>query len=117
MSRLNHEVLETLKETLGDDDFFEVMNTFVRQFESQLQEIMRHAERCELSDCARILHSLKGGAGNIGAVALAEIANSFEQRARTGDVSMLPAMTETLSNTILDSIDEMRTFGYLGALN
>lgn len=115
MSRLNHEVLETLRETLGDDDFFEVTNTFVRQFEVQLQEIRRYAEQCELSDCACILHSLKGGAGNIGAEALAEIASRFEQHVRAGDDSTIQAMTETLADTTRETIDEMRTFGYLGA--
>ena len=82
MSHLNHDVLDTLRETLGDSEFFEIVDTFVQQFERQLQAFIEHAERRESSDCARILHSLKGGAGNIGAQDLAEIANRFEQQVR-----------------------------------
>lgn len=116
MSHLNHEVLDTLREALGDSDFFEVTNTFVQQFERQLQALIQHAERRELSDCAGILHSLKGGAGNIGAQALAETANAFEQQAREEDCCILGTMIEALSNTTRATIDELRNSGYLGGI-
>lgn len=114
VSHLNHDVLDTLRETLGDSDFFEVVNTFVQQFERQLQALIQHAERHELSDCAHILHSLKGGAGNIGAQSLAEIASTFEQPVRNGDDSIIETMVEALSNTICDTIDELQRSGYRG---
>lgn len=114
MSHLNHDVLDTLREALGESDFFEVTNTFVQQFERQLQALIQHAECRELPECAYILHSLKGGAGNIGAQTLAEIANTFEQQAREGDACMLYAMVEALSNTTRATIEELRNSGYLG---
>jgi histidine phosphotransfer protein HptB len=116
VSHLNHEVLDTLHEALGDSDFFEVTNTFVQQFERQLQALIQHAERHELSDCAGILHSLKGGAGNIGAQALAETANAFEQQAREEDCCIFDTMIEALSNTTRATIDELRNSGYLGGI-
>ena len=114
MSHLNHDVLDTLRETLGDSELFEIVDTFVQQFERQLQAFIEHAERRESSDCARILHSLKGGAGNIGAQDLAEIANRFEQQVRQGNAQELPAMIEALSNTTRSTIDELKDSGYLG---
>jgi histidine phosphotransfer protein HptB len=116
MSHLNHDVLETLHEALGDHDFFEVTNTFVQQFERQLQTFIQHASRGESSDCAGILHSLKGGAGNIGAEALAEIASTFERQAREGEGRILHSMIEALSNTTRATIDELRNSGYLGGI-
>ena len=114
MSHLNHDVLDTLRETLGESDFFEVTNTFAQQFERQLQALRQHAECRELPECARILHSLKGSAGNIGAQTLAEITQTFEQQIRGGDIS-LESMIEVLSSTINTTIDELRDSGYLGA--
>jgi histidine phosphotransfer protein HptB len=113
VSHLNHDVLDTLREALGESDFFEVVNTFVQQFEHQLQALEQRAECGELPECAHILHSLKGGAGNIGAQTLAERAHGFEQQVRAGEVS-LQAMIETLSNTTSATITELRDSGYLG---
>ncbi|MCK7575960.1 MAG: Hpt domain-containing protein [Chromatiales bacterium] len=114
MSHLNHDVLDTLREALGESDFFEVTNTFAQQFEHQLQAFIQHAQCRELPECARLLHSLKGSAGNIGAQTLAEIAHTFEQQLRQENVS-LERMIEALSNTTNASIDELRDSGYLGA--
>lgn len=113
MSHLNHDVLDTLREALGESDFFEVVNTFVQQFEHQLQALEQRAECGELPECAHILHSLKGSAGNIGAQTLAERAHGFEQQVHAGEVS-LQAMIETLSNTTSATITELRDSGYLG---
>jgi len=113
VSHLNHDVLETLREALGESDFFEVTNTFVQQFEHQLQALKKCAECGELTECARILHSLKGGAGNIGAETLAESAERFEQQTRAGEVS-LQAMIEALSSTTSATIAELQDSGYLG---
>lgn len=115
MDHLNHDVLDALRETLGDSDFFEVLNTFTQQFQQQLQALIQHAGRQELSECARILHSLKGGAGNIGADKLAEIANALEQQLREGDLRELPDRLDALANTTWETIDQLRASGYLSA--
>jgi HPt (histidine-containing phosphotransfer) domain-containing protein len=115
MSHLNHDVLSTLREALGDEDFFEIIHTFAEQFERQLQAFRQHAARGESSECARILHSLKGGAGNIGAQSLAEVAEQFEALMRQGDVGIDPVIIEALSNTTRDTLDELRNAGYLAA--
>ena len=115
MNYLNHDVLDTLLEALGEADFFEINHTFVQQFERQLQACRQQAARGDSSECARILHSLKGGAGNIGAQTLAELAETCERQLRSGEAVLSEAMLDALSNTTHETIDELRRSGYLGA--
>ena len=115
MNYLNRDVLDGLLEALGEANFFEINHTFVQQFERQLQACRQQAARGDSSECARILHSLKGGAGNIGAETLAALAETLERQVRSGESALTDAMLEALSNTTRETIEELRRSGYLGA--
>jgi HPt (histidine-containing phosphotransfer) domain-containing protein len=115
MTYLDTEVLNELLEILGEEDLRTITDSFVDQLGHQLADLSRYGADADLTETARIAHSLKGGAGNLGANALSEIAASLERHARDGDLAMASADLTTLPEIARHTVDELMERGYMRA--
>jgi len=77
------EMLASLQEPAEPDLVIELVTLFVRDTSERLRELS--ARPLEAGHVARAAHSVKGSAGNLGAVALQELASQLEQAGRRGD--------------------------------
>ncbi len=115
MTYLDTEVLDELLEILGEEDLRAISGSFVDQLGHQLTELQEHLARSELTGIARVAHSLKGGAGNLGAIALSEMAATLERHARDGDSAMASSIVTSLPEIASQTVAELRERGYMGS--
>jgi HPt (histidine-containing phosphotransfer) domain-containing protein len=113
MSYLDNDVLDELLQLLGIDDLRLIATGFVDQLEVQLREIGDALARSDLIRGAGVAHTLKGGAGNLGAATLAHVAADLERHARDGDSGPLDSLMARLKETADRTAAELRGRGYL----
>ena len=80
--------LETLRRLAPDDEgefFTRVIDIFAQQLQTMPAEIRRARERADGETVARMAHTLKGSAGNLGASPLVELCLRIEESARNAD--------------------------------
>ena len=75
---VDRDVLDTLRDVM-EENYPDLLDTFLMDSESRLQELKETADAEKLSEVA---HSLKGSASNMGAVRLAELCQALESDAR-----------------------------------
>lgn len=112
MSCLDREILDELRDLLGVDELHEITGTFIDQLGVQLQQLDRFAAESDLEEVARVAHSLKGGAGNLGASQLSAAAAAMERHARAGDAASFASGLTTLSALARQTVDELKAQGY-----
>ncbi|MBV5308235.1 Hpt domain-containing protein [Chromatium okenii] len=113
MTYFDNEVLDELVEILGEEDLCAITASFVDQLGNQLAELTAHSANAELTEISRIAHSLKGGAGNLGAVALSDVAAAVERHSRAGDSGLTATAMAKLPEVVQQTIAELRQRGYL----
>ena len=77
------EMLASLQEPAEPDLVVELVTLFLRDTPERLRELS--GRPLEAGHAARVAHSVKGSAGNLGAFALQELASQLEQAGRRGD--------------------------------
>ncbi len=77
------EMLASLQEPAEPDLVVELVTLFLRDTPERLRELS--GRPLEAGHAARVAHSVKGSAGNLGAYALQELASQLEQAGRRGD--------------------------------
>ncbi|AFL72703.1 Hpt domain-containing protein [Thiocystis violascens] len=115
MTYLDTDVLDELLEILGDEDLRSITDSFVEQLGHQLTALDTQLEQTNFAEIARIAHSLKGGAGNLGAIALSETAAALERHAREGDADMTSSVMTTLPELARQTVAELSERGYASA--
>lgn len=113
MSYLDKQVLDELIEILGEEDLFSITESFLDQLEVQLSELEQFMRGASLPDTARIAHSLKGGAGNLGASALSSAAANLEQHAKASDQEMAAKVFAELVELARNTVSELQAGGYV----
>lgn len=82
----------------------EIRALYVAQAEGRLRELRQAAVRGDAEEVARIAHLMKGGAGQVGATALAAVCAQIEAVCVTGDVRgaarMLPILEFEIARTL-----------------
>ncbi len=105
MSYLDNDVLDELLEILGAEDLHAITESFVTQLHHQLADLNAQSDH-DFAEIARIAHSLKGGAGNLGANVLSEVAAALERHARDDQADQvavdLARLTEIANHTIAE---------------
>ncbi|MEL6800792.1 MAG: Hpt domain-containing protein [Pseudomonadota bacterium] len=90
---INWDRLDELKAEIGEEDFAEVVELFLAEFEEALQRLSGAEPVAEL---ANEFHALKGCAVNLGMSELAQICAAAEAGARDGqmthDISQISAI-------------------------
>ncbi|MBK1640717.1 hypothetical protein CKO12_02240 [Chromatium okenii] len=113
MMYLDDEVLNELLEILGEEDLCAITTSFVEQLTQQLTDLATYCAQAELAETARIAHSLKGGAGNLGANALSDAAAVLERQARAGAAEQVLAAMQALPDVAHQTVAALRERGYL----
>ena len=113
MMYLDDEVLNELLEILGEEDLCAITTSFVEQLTQQLRDLTTYCAQAELAETARIAHSLKGGAGNLGANALSEAAAALERYARAGAAEQVNVAMTTLPEIANQTVAALHERGYL----
>lgn len=113
MTYLDNEILDELLEILGEDDLCAITASFVDQLTHQLVDLKTYCDRADLAETARIAHSLKGGAGNLGATELSTIASAIERHARAGAAEDTATALATLPEIAAQTVTALRERGYL----
>ncbi|MEW9920260.1 Hpt domain-containing protein [Marimonas sp. MJW-29] len=75
---LDHEVLDELRETTGDDFLSELVTTFLDEAPAMIADLKDAANKGDADRFRRAAHSIKSNASSFGATALAELARSME---------------------------------------
>jgi signal transduction histidine kinase/CheY-like chemotaxis protein/CHASE3 domain sensor protein len=101
-----------LKRIDGDQELFKRMaKMFIQAVENTEYDLDQHILHEEKDDTARLLHTLKGIAGTIGADSLARLVVSMEEQLKQADhLAVLRPLTKQLSLLIQTSSQELRAF-------
>ncbi|HEX8029997.1 MAG TPA: Hpt domain-containing protein [Vicinamibacterales bacterium] len=97
---LNPAVLETLRQLTppGEPDVLnEVLTIFLQEVPPRIERLRTSWASGNIQEMQRAAHSLKGSAGNIGAQALHELCRQIDDKGRSGDLSGLPGLIDTLT--------------------
>ena len=79
--------LDYLVEQIGDRKvIFDIVLKYQKHLNKQVQLLGEELDSCKYVEVHRIAHSIKGGAGNIGAEKLRESAWKLEIKAKQGDL-------------------------------
>ena len=96
-----------LEEFQGDKDFvLEVIEDFISDVAGQIISIEKALEECDSEKIRKEAHAVKGGALNICADALANVAYELETAGRSGDLDN----GYTLFNTLKDELSRLDKF-------
>lgn len=115
MTYLDIEVLDELLEILGKEDLRAITDSFVDQLGHQLTDLATHLGQADHAEIARIAHSLKGGAGNLGAIALSAAAAALERHAREGEADRIASIMTSLPEIARQTVAELSERGYVNA--
>ena len=89
----------TISEFMGKTDLLrEVLETFKARVRIQIMQIKQHISINNYHPILSEAHSIKGGAGNLGAFNLSKAAADLEQAAATGSTEQATAAVEDLQN-------------------
>ncbi len=92
---------QALRRLGGDEEVLRSMLARLADGTDGLAEMVRADLAAAAPDqAARRMHSLRGGAGNVGAVALAELASRAEAAILDGKASLLPALLDQLAAAV-----------------
>ena len=83
----------------GEPDVLgEVLTLFLEEVPPRIARLRNAWASGNIEEMQRAAHSLKGSAGNIGAEALHEVCRQIDDKGRSGDLSGLPALMDTLAS-------------------
>lgn len=112
MNYLDQQTLDELLDILGEDDLHAITSGFVAQLDAELHDLAQCCNQADLPGVARIAHSLKGGAGNLGANSLSVAAARLERHARMGDSATVGTVMTELPEIVRNTVAELRQGGY-----
>ena len=101
---LDEELLAELREIM-EDEFPDLLETFLAESERQYAEIRGAWQAQDLEQLSRAAHSLKGSCGNVGATQLHSLCAELEQQARAGESAELAGLEALVSKTEQDLAD------------
>jgi HPt (histidine-containing phosphotransfer) domain-containing protein len=96
---LDPAVLETLRQLTppGEADVLsEVLTLFLDDVPGRIARLRAAWQAGDAVAVQRAAHSLKGSAGNIGATQMLAVCTQLDQQGRSGDLSLLPPLVESL---------------------
>lgn len=88
----------------GDDGFItSVIDAFLQQLDKVPSEVREALAGGDGEEVARVAHTLKGSAANVGAQDVSEVCRRLEKPAREGDLSASRAVAEELEESIRET--------------
>jgi CheY-like chemotaxis protein/HPt (histidine-containing phosphotransfer) domain-containing protein len=77
--------LETLKSVMSPEEVHEFIDLYLGQTDERLARIEAFMDSADLEKTAREAHAMIGGAGNVGAMRVCDLARSLEEACKAGD--------------------------------
>ena len=100
---------EALKRILGNKDlYYHLLVKFHSNYKNIFQEIEQKMNLNDLKECYRLVHSLSGIAGNIGAIDLHKIATQLEQELRKEKIPQDNHLLNTFKSKLDDVIQSIQ---------
>jgi Amt family ammonium transporter len=94
-------VSELRERSSGDDEFItRILTRFQEKSRDELAQLSLAAGQGDTDSVARIAHSFKGAAGNVGAVRLKDAATDLETAAKSGSSVQLNALCERMESEL-----------------
>ncbi len=81
---LNEDVLERLRETMGDEFFLELLDVFLSDSQDMMAKLSRAAQQNDAETLRLTAHTLKSNSASFGATALSFLCERLESRYATG---------------------------------
>jgi PAS domain S-box-containing protein len=81
---LNHAMVNTLREELGEDDLREIVGLYRKEARKQIANLRSVIGKNDAKQLTAVAHSFKGSSGNIGAQTVMELAAKLELLGRKG---------------------------------
>lgn len=95
---VDRDILDTLREVM-EDGYPELLETFLADSQSRLNELQDSTSAKALSDVA---HSFKGSASNMGAIRLAALCQDLESNAREKSPEALAQLVADIHSEFAD---------------
>jgi two-component system sensor histidine kinase/response regulator len=104
-----------LKRVNGDQELYKRMTEmFVQAVATTVYDLNQHILHAEKNDATRLLHTLKGVAGTIGADSLVRLVSAMEEQLKqTDQLAVLSPLTKKLNLLIQTSCQELMVFSDL----
>lgn len=102
---------ETLERMSGDSEL--LVNLFAlyqTDAPKKLDALQQLARVRDMSQVARLAHSLKGASATVGASRMCQLAMDLEQIAKNGDDAGLEKKFQEIQETCVDTLEQMRRF-------
>ena len=98
MDALDIEAITTLREIM-DDEFDDLIDIYIRDADERIVAIRTLFDSQDAATLRMTTHSFKGASSNVCALGLAEIAQTIENAAHSGELKGLQASIELLETT------------------
>lgn len=109
---LNTEVIDDLSEIIGDD-LIEIYDEFKTSTKINFEKANKSLTDNDLDQLCKIIHSVKGAAGNIGLELLSKQCHTYESLLRNKETTDHNQTLKLLETTFKNSIDELIKKGLL----
>lgn len=110
---LDPTILGELLDLGGEEDrefVVELVDLFLRDAPAKVEAIVEGAMAGDLERVERAAHSLKGSAGNLGAIALQRLAETLQNAGRTGDRSTVVSAAPRIESVFGEARTALRGF-------
>ncbi len=84
---IEKEVFDYLRETLGEEDFAEVISAYVESTAGNINGMLKSFASADSKTLERLAHSTKSASANVGAMILSTMAKELETRLREGEMA------------------------------
>jgi len=100
--------VELVREMMGDG-FADIVGAFISGLPDALTELRHSLAQGELETLGKTAHGLKGSAGNMGAIALAELAKRLEMAGKDKNVAEAQALMTQMEGEMQRTTDAFDT--------
>jgi len=107
---LDMNIIQSLKELGGEDDFFkEILDLYCQQYPELYKNIQHSFSIKNYDSLSKYAHALKGASLNIGAKELAEICKNVEINSKNGLYDGLESLILKIDSVKKITLDEMQS--------
>lgn len=111
MGAIDLDVIQELLDLCDEDDvglIAELVELFLRDAPARVADVIDGCAQGDLARVERGAHALKGSAGNLGAVAVRDLADRLQAAGRAGDLALATATAKDLRRTYDAAAIELR---------
>ena len=99
MVTINEDTIDELRE-LMEDDFIELIQSFIDDIQVKIQQIQNAIEHCDCDSLRQKSHSLKGSARNIGAEEMSDLCYHLEKAGKEKNLEDVQEIYQKLEKEV-----------------